>query len=177
MQRIPLMPTVALLVLVGCASDAKQAATAPSQRAESGLGSPAPAASPPVTPPTGTDVEAISEIMSMKVVFAAPLLQAIATRDYATIERNAKELGELSTQAAFIVQDTVTYRALCETFRNEVTRLAADARRADQTAVEADYHRVAAACFNCHTHVRDERIKGTLPGRVALRPHDAGSRS
>ena len=115
------------------------------------------------------DREAVAEIMSMKVVFAAPLLQAVSVRDCATIEANAEELRKLSLSTAFAVSDTVAYRALSESFRRDVTALAEAARARDHVAAEAAYLRVAASCFSCHHHVREERATGNLPGRLTMR--------
>lgn len=126
-------------------------------------------AAPPAIRTGVVDREAVAEIMSMKVVFAAPLLQSISMRDYATIATNAEELRKLSMSTAFAVSDTVAYRALSESFRRDVTALANAAKALDHAGTEAAYLRVAASCFSCHNHVREERETGNLPGRLTMR--------
>lgn len=111
----------------------------------------------------------IATLMHRKVECASTLLVAISLRDYPSVERSAEELRSISEQGAFIVHDTLTYRALSDTFRRDVALLATHAHDRNQEAMESDYHRITATCFDCHTHVRDERAKGALPGRMAMR--------
>ena len=111
----------------------------------------------------------IHNVMQAKVSYSAALLQAIAMQDFGQLERNAEELRRLSFEAAFIVHDTVAYRAMSETFRGQVSSLAEHARQGNQQAVEADYRRIVDSCFRCHAYVREERFKGALPGRISMR--------
>jgi cytochrome c556 len=111
----------------------------------------------------------IHNVMQAKVSYSAALLQAIAMQDFGQLERNAEELRRLSFEAAFIVHDTVAYRAMSETFRGQISSLAEHARRGNQQAVEEDYRRIVDSCFRCHAYVREERFKGALPGRISMR--------
>lgn len=111
----------------------------------------------------------LASVMQSKVAYSAALLSAIALHDYPQLERNAEELRVLSLEASFIVHDTVTYRAMSESFRAEVTSLAAHARERNQAAIEEDYRRLTDTCFRCHAYVREERFRGSLPGRVSMR--------
>lgn len=122
-----------------------------------------------VAGPGGRDDAAIAALMHRKVEYASSLLVAISLRDYPSVERSANELKAISEQGAFMVHDTLAYRALSDTFRKDVSLLATHAQARDQEAIEADYQRITATCFDCHAHVRDERAKGALPGRMAMR--------
>lgn len=139
-----------------------------------------PAETPPPSPSaqrgermTAEEVERrfvdIHNVMQAKVSYSAALLQAIAMQDFGQLERNAEELRRLSFEAAFIAHDTVAYRAMSETFRGQISSLAEHARRGNQQAVEEDYRRIVDSCFRCHAYVREERFKGSMPGRVSMR--------
>ena len=107
-------------------------------------------------------------VMRSKVSWSSSLLEAVATRDYERVATNADALQRLSMESGFIAQSTLAYRTLAEQFRNDVSKLATNARKRDQRAVEADYIRVTESCFHCHEHVRAERLKSGLPGSTGM---------
>lgn len=151
------------LLLVGCASDtATRTSEVP------------PAPTTPSDEMKAEDLPApmpvsVQDVMRAKTAWSSSLLEAVAMRDYDLIQHNADALRRLSEEAAFIVQDTVTYRAYSEQFRTEVAALADAARRANQAQVETGYMRVTETCFRCHEYVRSERFHSQMPGRVSLR--------
>jgi hypothetical protein len=108
------------------------------------------------------------QVMHAKVAAASTLLEAIASSNYDRVANSADELRRISLDSGFMAQDTLAYRTFASHFREEVTKLAADARRADQAAIEADYHRVTESCFECHGHVRSERFQSDMPGRTGM---------
>ncbi len=153
-RRVPTTSILAILVLCGCAS--KQPAPAVAAKEEMQTEDlPRPSAA------------TISDVMRAKTAWASSLLEAIAMRNYVLVENNAEALRKLSLESSFMVQDTVSYRALADRFRLEVAQLAADARAGNQREVEASYHRVTEACFHCHAHVRGERSTSDMSGKVS----------
>lgn len=141
----------------------------------------APPATAPKEAPAGTGKESMTSediastppanlrvVMQAKTAWASSLLEAVSSRDYARIASNAEALRTLSLESGFLVQDTLAYRTLATEFRQEVTILGQRAADRDQSAVEASYHRVTAACFRCHEYVNSERYQSSMPGRSGM---------
>ena len=160
------------LALLGCANDkaSQKADTRSSPTSDS-------AAQTSTTPKEAMKTEdmpapmpvTVQDIMRAKTAWASSLLEAVAMRNYDLIQHNADALRNLSEESAFVVQDTITYRAYSEQFRTEVASLADAARRANQAQVETGYMRVTETCFRCHEYVRSERFQSQMPGRVSMR--------
>ncbi|MFO0828227.1 MAG: hypothetical protein U0572_08755 [Phycisphaerales bacterium] len=108
-------------------------------------------------------------VMHEKMVYASALLQGIALRDYVQVERDAAALARLSRDSAFIVQDTLAYRAFSDRFSQQASEMAEHARFQDLPAIESDYRQLTETCFRCHEYVREEQFKGALPGRISMR--------
>jgi cytochrome c556 len=149
-----------LLALSACESQPKpQPTTATPTRTDEMKAEDAPAPMP----------VSVQDIMRAKTAWASALLEAVAMRNYELVENNAEALRRLSEETAFVVQDTVTYRAYSDQFRSEVAGLRDAATRSNQQQVEAAYLRVTETCFRCHEYVRSERFRSGMPGRVSMR--------
>lgn len=151
--------SAAILSLVACDSQPKVKGAAPPKAPDEMKAEDAPAPMP----------VSVQDIMRAKTAWASALLEAVAMRNYELVENNAEALRRLSEETAFVVQDTVTYRAYSDQFRSEVAGLRDAAKRANQQQVEAAYLRVTETCFRCHEYVRSERFRSGMPGRVSMR--------
>lgn len=119
--------------------------------------------------------DAVRRLMAEKMMHANALLRAISISDLGAVERNARELAEISLVAEWQVHESVSYDVFSGRFRRAAADLAVAAREGRAEDLEAGYVRLTASCLACHEYLREEGPRRELPGRVAVRPGASGS--
>jgi len=128
---------VALVVCLGVAAlGASGDAASPAQR-----GQPAP----------------LGKVMQVKLDSAQAVLKALATEDFAALERDANRLGALTKQAEWGVLKTPEYARHSQAFLRATESLAASARAGDLNGATLDYATMTVRCVQCHRHVKSVR--------------------
>lgn len=84
----------------------------------------------------------------------------------ATIESSANRLYDISTESSWLVQETVAYTALAESFQEVTLQLASHAREMDLEACEHTYIKLTESCVKCHDYLREEALQRQMPGRI-----------
>ncbi len=99
----------------------------------------------------------LGKVMQAKLDHAQSVLRALATEDFAGLERDANRLGALTKQAEWGVLKTPEYARHSQAFLRATESLAASARAGDLDGATLDYATVTVRCVQCHRHVKSVR--------------------
>ena len=110
----------------------------------------------------------LERMMRDKLDQSGRLLGALSLADFATIESAANHLYDISTESSWLVQETVAYTALAESFQELTLQLASHARDQDLEACEVAYLKLAESCVKCHEYLREEALQRQMPGRITM---------
>ncbi len=110
----------------------------------------------------------LEAMMLEKLDHSSKLLGALSLADFPTIERSANRLYDISSESSWLIQETVAYTALAESFREITLQLATDARQNDLEACEQTYLKLTESCVKCHDYLRREALQRQMPGRITM---------
>ena len=99
----------------------------------------------------------LPKVMQIKLDHAQAVLEALATADFAGLERAAGRLGALTEQAEWGVLKTPEYARHSREFLQATTSLVASARAGDLNGAALDYAAMTFRCVQCHQHVKGVR--------------------
>jgi len=111
----------------------------------------------------------LERMMLEKLDHSSKLLGALSLADFETIEHSANRLYDISSESSWLIQETVAYTALAESFREITLQLAASAREQDLEACEQTYLKLTESCVKCHDYLRQEALGRQMPGRITRR--------
>ncbi len=104
-------------------------------------------------PQRGRDI-----IMQQKLGHAQKLLEGLAIKDFAIIEKHADELGILSKRAEWLVLKTPEYTRHSDDFRRHCETMSRMAKEKNLDGCALAYVQMTMSCVNCHKYVREVRI-------------------
>lgn len=109
-------------------------------------------------PQRGRDI-----IMQQKLGNAQKLLEGLAIKDFALIEKHADELGILSKRAEWLVLKTPEYTRHSDDFRRHCETMSRMAKDKNLDGCALAYVQLTMCCVNCHKYVREVRIARVSP--------------
>ncbi|MCS6976000.1 MAG: hypothetical protein NZM31_03175 [Gemmatales bacterium] len=104
-------------------------------------------------PQRGRDI-----IMQQKLGHAQKVLEGLAIKDFALIEKHADELGVLSKRAEWLVLKTPEYTRHSDDFRRQCETMSRMAKEKNLDGCALAYVQMTMTCVNCHKYVREVRI-------------------
>ena len=96
--------------------------------------------------------------MREKLVHSQKLLEALATEDFFTLEKNARRLSGMTQEAGWQAFQNPDYAQFSVTFRRHTDALARAAKDKDLDAATLAYVRVTMSCVDCHKVVRGKVV-------------------
>ena len=108
---------------------------------------------PAQTPTTG-------RVMRDKLTHSQKILEAIMTSDYASLDRESGELVKATELPAWSVLKSPEYLRQSAAFVRAIQDLRDAAKSRDLDAAAMDYMSLTLTCFQCHRHIKGERIAG-----------------
>lgn len=97
-------------------------------------------------------------VMRQKLGWSQKALEAVSIADYDVLERAGNELVALSKRAEWQAFKTAEYTRQLEEFRSNARSLAKAGKEKNNDAAALAYVQLSMNCFNCHRHVRDQRM-------------------
>lgn len=104
-----------------------------------------------------SDTKKLSALMQKKLVHSQKVLEGIAVKNFATIEKSAEELMAISKATEWRVLKTVRYQMYSNQFRRSIETLQKNAKEKNLDAAALTYVDLTLTCVNCHKHVREVR--------------------
>jgi len=95
------------------------------------------------------------EMMREKLAIAQQLFRSVATEDYATTEKQAAALAQLTRDAAWMAYRTDQYRMESVEFERSAYQLAAAAREKKLGETTLGFLGVTLSCVRCHRYLRE----------------------
>jgi len=102
------------------------------------------------------------DVMQAKLSVTRNLLEAVATEDYAAMQKQAKELAALTRDAAWLVDRSPEYRRESVEFERSSFMLAEAAKGEHLAGTTLGFLNVTLSCIRCHKYLRDS---GSEPAR------------
>ena len=100
-------------------------------------------------------------LMHKKLEQAKAILEGLALENYAQIERNARSLRLLSTEAGWKVIHTKEYTVQSEGFRRTCDSIEKAAKAEDVHRAALAYVSLTVRCVECHQYIRDNKLELT----------------
>jgi hypothetical protein len=138
MPVAPRSVTYALVVLAGSA----------------GVGLTQPTPKPKAAPPEAKK----PTVMERKLKNAQGLLEGLALKDFAKIEKAADELMLCVKEATWRINDTDKYLLYSNDFIREIESVQKAAKNKNVDAATLAYMEMTMTCVKCHEHLRETRI-------------------
>lgn len=98
-----------------------------------------------------------SELMKMKLKHAQNVLEGLALKDFAKINKGAEELLLISNEVEWKVLKTRDYENYSNAFRRDARALMKNAKEENLDACALSYVEMTLSCVQCHKHVREVR--------------------
>lgn len=97
-------------------------------------------------------------LMRQKLAQSQKAIEAVATADFDLLQRTGEELIALGKRAEWQVYKTPEYERQLEEFRRNARALAQAGKEKNGDAAALAYVQLSMNCFNCHKHVREQRM-------------------
>jgi hypothetical protein len=98
-------------------------------------------------------------VMRQKLAHSQKILEAILTSDFALLERESAALAKVTESPAWAsALRGPEYVRQSEAFLRVLRELGAAARAHDLDLAAQEYTALTLTCFNCHRHMKDQRI-------------------
>jgi hypothetical protein len=104
--------------------------------------------------------KARNPIMEQKLKHAQKVLEGVAIKDFAMIEKNADELIVISQRAEWKAFQTPHYIQHSDAFRRSCETLVQTAKDKNIEGASLAYVQMTLSCVNCHKYVREIRMAG-----------------
>ena len=98
-----------------------------------------------------------SELMQMKLQHAQKVLEGLALKDFAKVNKRAEELLLISNEVEWKVLKTPDYENYSNAFRRGARALMKNAKDENLDACALSYVEMTLSCVQCHKHVREVR--------------------
>ena len=98
------------------------------------------------------------EFMREKLAHSQQLLEALATEDFFTLDKNARKLSGMTQDASWQAFQNPDYAQFSVAFRRHTDALARAAKDKDLDAATLAYVRVTMSCVDCHKAVRGKVV-------------------
>ncbi len=105
------------------------------------------------------------ELMQLKLKHAQNVLEGLALKDFAKINKGAEELLLISNEVEWRVLKTPDYENYSNAFRRGARALMKNAKEENLDACALSYVEVTLSCVQCHKHVREVRSTQLPPER------------
>lgn len=96
------------------------------------------------------------EMMREKLIHAQQLLRSVSIEDYATTEKEANGLAQLTREAAWMAFRTDAYRQESVEFERSAYQLAAASREKKLGETTLGFLGVTLSCVRCHRYLRED---------------------
>jgi cytochrome c556 len=103
-----------------------------------------------------------SPLMEKKLKNAQAILEGIAVLEFATVEKSAEELIQISKEAGWRALETPRYDLYSGDFRRSAETLIKQSKAKNVEAATLAYMEMTMTCVKCHQHIREEK-KTSLP--------------
>jgi len=110
-----------------------------------------------LTAPEREQPMTLARIMQLKLEFSQGILKSIVTEDYASLERQARELGKLTETSAWGVLRTPEYARQSLEFLHAAESLAVAAKQHNLESTTFEYMGLTLKCVQCHRYMRQAR--------------------
>ena len=97
-------------------------------------------------------------MMREKLVHAQQVLEALATSNYDSLDRESSALARIAESPRWAELKTRELRPSTDGFLKAVADLAAASKRRDLDAAAASYSTLVASCYQCHKQLKGMRI-------------------
>lgn len=105
-------------------------------------------------------------LMRQKLRHMHNILDALAVRGFAVVERDAKQLVELAEQAEWHIHKTEAYVVFSQRFADSARLVAQTAHDQDLQAASEAYLEMTRQCVACHGYLIDAGLYRDMPGPV-----------
>ena len=99
-----------------------------------------------------------NQIMKAKLHSSQQILEGLALADYGAVQTHAEKLRLLSQESAWNVLQTADYDSFSKAFRRSAQRLSQAAADKNADAAGLAYVQLTLSCFDCHKHVRAQKL-------------------
>ncbi len=99
-----------------------------------------------------------NQLMKRKLESAQKVLEGAAMLHFATVERFAGDLIQVSNTAEWQVVPTPEYKRHSEEFRRNCDELRKAAKNKNGDGVAIAYVKMSMNCFDCHKYIREVKI-------------------
>ena len=97
-------------------------------------------------------------VMQRKLVHGQQLFQFVVRENFPLIQREARVLSVLSSQADWKVHRTLQYQLSSDQFKAICEDIDRHAKQKNIEAVTLDYMQLVMTCVKCHQHLRNEGL-------------------
>lgn len=111
----------------------------------------------------------VRTFMRKKLAHSQNLLEALVLDDFATIKKEARQLGMLSQAVEWQVLRTEEYLEHSRDFRRAADSLVAAAEEENSDGSALAYMEMTMRCVRCHKYVRDIKMASLSPAESRFR--------
>lgn len=125
---------------------------------------------PAVAQDAGEDLKPdnVAPLMRRKLDRAKNILEGLTLEQYDKISRGARELRLLSTEAGWNIVQTEEYRKQSDDFRRACDSIENAAKAKDIHRAALAYVALTVRCVECHSYMREHKIKLTTVAPLPL---------
>lgn len=99
----------------------------------------------------------LARVMQLKLDYSQAILKSIVLEDFATLERQSRELAALTETAGWGALRTPEYARHSADFMRTAEALAVASKERNAEAAALEYVGLTLKCVQCHKYLRDAR--------------------